>query len=68
MSILSTGAILRNENKNPKSVYVPKDINATGAAPSADPRLYVPKDTKLKKPRRTKAAIGSVRDDAGTRS
>jgi hypothetical protein len=62
MSILSTGAIPRNENENPKCVHVPKDINATGAAPSADPRLYVPKDTKRKKPRRTKAAIGSVRD------
>jgi hypothetical protein len=62
--ILPTSAISRNEN--PESVYVPKDINATGAAsgvaPSADPGLYVPKDIKPKRPRRTRAAIVAVRD------
>lgn len=54
--ILPTAAIPRNEN--PEGVYVPKDINPT----STDPGLYVPKDINPKRPRRTKAAIGSVRD------
>jgi hypothetical protein len=52
--LLPNSAIPRNEN--PQSVYVPNDINASGA----DPGLYVPKD--IKRPRRTKAAIRSVRD------